>query len=143
MPELLNLDRLFAKVAWPSSWDACWLWAAGRTQAGYGQLRMGGKVTYGHRVAYEAAYGPIPNGFQIDHLCRVRHCVNPLHLEAVTQVENLRRGENRYTHTTRCINGHMLSGDNLRADKRRRVCRECANHRNREYRKRKSEHAGV
>lgn len=143
MPERFDLHRLFTKIAWPSSWDACWLWSASRTTAGYGNFRMGGKVVYGHRVAYEAAYGPIPDGLQIDHLCRVRHCVNPLHLEAVTQAENLRRGENKYTHTTHCVDGHPLNVDNLRADKRRRVCRECANRRNREYRRRRSEIAGA
>jgi hypothetical protein len=71
----------------------CYVWLLARTWNGYGLERSSaGPMTYAHRLAYERAKGPIPEGMQIDHLYQVRECVNPEHLEAVTQVENLRRG---------------------------------------------------
>jgi hypothetical protein len=63
--------------------------------------------TTDHRLAYEEAYGPIPAGLHIDHLCRVRNCINPEHLEAVTQAENNRRAAATRTH---CQRGHVLDG---------------------------------
>lgn len=70
----------------------CWRWIGTRTPEGYGQIRVAvGEVAYAHRVAYELLVGPIPEGLHIDHLCRVRACVNPAHLEPVTQAENNRR----------------------------------------------------
>ena len=78
-------------------------------------------------------YGPVPDGIEIDHLCRVRHCANPEHLEAVTPTENTMRGEGvgaKNARLTHCKHGHPLSGDNLyivtrAGGKRRRVCRTC------------------
>lgn len=76
--------------------DTCWLWTASKTRNGYGMfgVSIDGKVTTSpaHRWAYEMLVGPIPTGLQIDHLCRVRHCVNPAHLEPVTGTQNIRRG---------------------------------------------------
>lgn len=76
----------------------CWLWMGGKTAAGYGQFSVGGrsgKTVYAHRWSYEHHVGPIPAGLTIDHVhangCRHHHCVNPAHLEAVTQAENNRR----------------------------------------------------
>lgn len=74
--------------------DSCWLWTGSTTKAGYGMFgagRRGMGNLYAHRYSYEWAKGPIPAGLHIDHLCRVRNCVNPAHLEAVTQGENNRR----------------------------------------------------
>lgn len=69
----------------------CWLWrhAGG---VGYGTARVGGRTVNAHRLAYEAFVGPVPEGLELDHLCRVRRCVNPNHLEPVTRSENMRRG---------------------------------------------------
>ena len=75
--------------------DGCWLWRkalGGGT--GYGQLRMNGRTHNAHRVMYERLVGPVPEGLVLDHLCRVRACVNPDHLEPVTFAENMRRGAN-------------------------------------------------
>lgn len=70
----------------------CWLWQAQITSLGYGRIRVGTQPCYAHRVSYELHRGQIPEGLEIDHLCRVRRCVNPDHLELVTRLENVRRG---------------------------------------------------
>lgn len=70
----------------------CWVWTGAKQSAGYGALRVDGRVVLAHRHAYEQAVGPIPAGLQLDHLCRVTDCVNPEHLEPVTNRENVLRG---------------------------------------------------
>jgi hypothetical protein len=72
---------------------ACWIWQLALKENGYGSVGgPGQRMLYAHRVYYEEANGPIPDGLVIDHLCRQSACVNPDHLEAVTQSENVRRG---------------------------------------------------
>ena len=94
------LDRFNAK--WTADADGCWIWNGRLSDDGYGVLDLswrggGPKSCYAHRAAYELLVGPIPDGLELDHLCFVRSCVNPAHLEAVTHVENLRRAvERRY-----------------------------------------------
>ncbi len=70
----------------------CWLWGCSKTPTGYGQFRYKGKNVYAHRHFYEKYKELIPDGYCIDHLCRSRACVNPDHMEPVTQAENVRRG---------------------------------------------------
>ena len=70
----------------------CWLWQRAIKPEGYGYLTYKGKTTYAHRLYYERKYGPIPDGMEIDHLCRNRACVNPNHLEAVSRAQNTQRG---------------------------------------------------
>lgn len=106
----------------------CLRWTGAHTPTGYGQMRIGGIVMGVHRVAYKLSRGLIPEGMEVDHLCRVRDCVNPDHLEAVTHRENLRRSMNPHLRfdVTECIEGHPLSGDNLyRYPDGRRQCRTC------------------
>lgn len=83
-------ERLLAKIELDPS--GCWLWTAALTTGGYGQIRINEHNHSVHRVVYESLVGPIPEGLELDHLCRVRRCVNPLHLEPVTHQENAIRG---------------------------------------------------
>jgi hypothetical protein len=108
--------------------DGCWEWRGGRHTAGYGVLRWQGKTGYAHRISYEMTVGPIPEGLQIDHLCRNRLCVNPSHLEAVTRRVNILRGTGfsaRHAAKTHCPQGHPYAGHNLTFDGGARRCREC------------------
>lgn len=77
--------------AYTEKTDTCWLWTGALTYDGYGMFRHDNRIMGAHRWAYEIAVGPIPRGLQIDHLCRVRNCVRPDHLEPVTNAENTRR----------------------------------------------------
>lgn len=113
------------------------LWLAGVQPAGYGKFWLTGRSVGAHRFAYVLAYGPIPEGLHIDHLCRVRACVAPDHLEAVTQAENNRRGygltaENiRKTH---CPEGHPYTEVNTYVcSEGKRSCRKCHAARQRLY----------
>lgn len=113
--------------------SGCWLWTGTLTAGGYGQIRSRDFGTmYAHRWAYEHFVGPIPAGLQIDHLCRVRRCVNPAHLEPVTARTNFLRGDGVLTSgkwqraTTHCPHGHPYSGENLYATyDGKRLCRIC------------------
>jgi hypothetical protein len=87
----LDLPTAFWRKVAKAGPDECWLWTGGVRTTGYGQIRYLGRNHAAHRVSYEINVGPIPEGLHIDHLCRVRLCVNPIHLEPVTQDENNRR----------------------------------------------------
>jgi hypothetical protein len=116
-------QRFWSKV--DSSGD-CWLWTGALEPSGYARFVAEGEKVYIHRYAYEWVIGPIPEGLTIDHLCRVRHCVRPDHLEAVTHRENLRRSPTQVTtvnaRKTLCPRGHQYSGRDARGW---RECREC------------------
>ena len=136
------LKRFMAKVKFNQS--GCWTWTGAKNPNGYANFMYPrkGRFTNAHVVSYLIFRGPIPPNLEIDHLCRIRHCVNPFHLELVTSAENNRRGysasaiNQRKTH---CIYGHPLSGDNLFMQIRKtsapsRICKICRSRRMREYR---------
>ena len=75
--------------------DECWLWVAGKFMYGYGQFYMDGRKIVAHRASYILTFGPIPTGMVIDHLCHNPNCVNPYHLRACTQAENVRNQKRR------------------------------------------------
>jgi hypothetical protein len=110
--------------------DACWLWTGATTGYGYGQfyLGLGQRRVRAHRFSYELLVGPIPDGLVLDHLCRVRLCVNPAHLEPVTQRENILRGEGTSAHharQTHCKRGHEFTPENTYVRRGMRTCRQC------------------
>ncbi|WP_280509087.1 HNH endonuclease signature motif containing protein [Nocardia cyriacigeorgica] len=108
--------RIMADVQMGTS--GCWLWQGSRgTTGGYGRLQHAGRQVQAHRLSYETFVGQIPDGLQLDHLCRVRHCVNPLHLEPVTASENRQRGVMSRAYlavdgTDVCAGGHLIVGAN-------------------------------
>ena len=106
------------------------MWTGSVNTLGYARLRVGETMVAAQRLAYEALVGPVPKGMVLDHLCRVRHCVNPAHLEPVTQRENaLRSGmpNAALSKRTHCTRGHAFDEANTyyRPDGGRR-CRKCA-----------------
>jgi len=106
----MNLKTFWNKV---SKTSGCWFWTGYIRPNGYGQYSTAGQSFKVHRLAYESLVGPIPSGKQIDHLCRVRHCANPSHMEAVTQKENILRGNGfaaRNARKSHCPFGHLLDG---------------------------------
>ena len=125
-------DRFWDLVE--KNWDTgCWLWTGTRTtykREGYGRFNGPDGLVLAHRFAYELLVGPIPEGLQIDHLCRVRLCVNPAHLEPVTHTENVLRGTGptainaRKTH---CNLGHEFTPENTGQNTNGgRLCLKCS-----------------
>lgn len=106
----------------------CWLWMGALNQ-GYGVYTSGGKARKAHRVSYQEIVGPIPECLTLDHLCRVRNCVNPDHLEPVSVRINTMRGFGPSALNevkTSCRNGHDFDESNtyIRPDGNR-GCRQC------------------
>jgi hypothetical protein len=128
------IERLLARLRVEPE-TGCWHSGYAPVNKGYIQIVYveNGKRArvMGHRLTYEHFVGPIPEGLTLDHLCRNTSCVNPYHLEPVTNRENGLRGNSRAAmnaRKTHCINGHPLSGDNLvvrESEPRRRRCRIC------------------
>ena len=129
---LADIGTDFWKLVEKAAPESCWRWLGRRQPNGYAKF----KDLYAHRVAYELVCGPIPEGMQLDHLCRKRDCVNPGHLEPVTQRENILRGIGIpavNAKKTFCVHGHPYTPENTfywRGKNRRfwgRHCRICYN----------------
>jgi hypothetical protein len=137
-----TVDRFTAFVL-VDAVTGCWLWQGHITKHGYGHFGMiRPDGTWGprraHRVAYELFVGPIPEGLTLDHLCEVRHCVNPEHLTPVTVAANTLRNDSPPSENARqerCLRDHPLSGDNLQLVNTsggvKRRCKACARERRR------------
>jgi len=144
--------RFEAKIDKSAGEDGCWPWLASTNgKSGYGIFRGGkGRDKYGskkwilaHRYAYELEYGDIPDGLQIDHLCKNRLCVNPRHMEAVSQRINTLRSDGpsaKQARQTHCIHGHPFDILNTRIEKGgKRRCLACTRERDKKrYIKRKT-----
>lgn len=116
------IDRLLEKIQKLPDSPGCWLWTGSiHATSGYGQVwsQAIGRVDRAHRLVYQTLIGPIPEGLELDHLCRTRSCVNPAHLEPVTSLTNWSRGMSlpainaRKTH---CSRGHAYDQANTRYD---------------------------
>ncbi len=143
MPKKSRIERFWEKV---QKTDTCWNWIGSHDRKRYGFLWDGDANVRVHRWAYEYFVGPIPKSLTIDHLCRNPSCVNPEHLEIVTNRENILRGEGiagRNARKTHCKRGHAFTKENTNIENtkygamRRRRCRICRNQLERECRKRK------
>jgi hypothetical protein len=130
----------------------CWLWS-GAISCGYGSINMSAKTVGDpdgkpirhllHRWMYELHVGPIPDGLDLDHLCRVRNCCNPWHLEPVTRSVNILRAVgvgSQWSSRTHCSAGHEYTDENTArsATDGSRVCRECSRETSRRYAARKA-----
>ncbi len=127
-----SLDR---HVPEPNS--GCWLWLGAVTHDGYARAGTGAFGTrYAHRIIFERERGPIPAGLELDHVCRVRSCVNPAHLEIVSHRENNARGTSPtsgHARKTHCFRGHAFDEKNTYSWRRApgRYCRACRRDRER------------
>lgn len=134
-----SLRERFEDKYTPEPNTGCWLWTAYCRTDGYGEInrgRQGEGTALAHRVSYEIHVGEIPEDLEIDHLCRVRSCVNPSHLEPVTRYVNIMRGDNpgvqvkRAQATTHCPQGHEYTTENTHIARTargytNRMCRTC------------------
>jgi hypothetical protein len=139
------VDRILDRCI-PEPNSGCWLWTGGCYPNGYSNFgNYNGIWTSGHRVSYQLFVGEIPDGLEIDHICRVISCVNPSHLRLVTHRENLLSGNTvtaRRAAVTHCPAGDEYSEQNTYRDKKnRRYCRICCNRRSKEYQQRKRQNA--
>lgn len=126
--------RFWAKV---SKTDDCWVWFGATNSKGYGCLGVDGRGYLAHRVAYAEEVGPIPDGMQINHICGIKPCVRPDHLEVVDASGNIRHARGTglmapsllsQDNSTKliCRNGHPYSPDNTYVNPQgHRVCRTC------------------
>lgn len=134
-------ERFWAKVEMRGE---CWEWVAGKVGTGYGHFAQGGpdKMIMAHRWSFEAMVAEIPEGLELDHLCRNKACVNPEHLEPVTHAVNIERNPNAINKTcadvTECPQGHKYDEQNTRIYKGHRNCRACARRHTANYRARKA-----
>ena len=127
--------RFWAKV---NQTESCWLWVAAQNGVGYGYFWNGEYAVLAHRWAYERFIGPIPRHLELDHLCRLRCCVRPAHLEPVTTRTNLLRGVGasaRHARKERCPRGHRYDAVVHRSNgKMYRSCRTCNRDKTRAWR---------
>lgn len=122
----------FMSYVMPEPNSGCWLWTGTLNTQGYGRFHINGKRPMAHKYVFEALVKKVPEGLSLDHLCRVRCCVNPQHLEPVTTRENIMRGENKVAALagrTHCNRGHEFTAENTSVRKHRgktyRGCKKC------------------
>lgn len=107
-----DLERFLSHVNQHESVSKCWIWEASRSWSEYGKFWCKGRTWFAHRWIYVYYFGEIAKGLEIDHLCKTKLCVNPTHLEAVSQSTNLLRGELFNRNKIHCKRGHEFSEEN-------------------------------
>jgi hypothetical protein len=122
-------ERFWSKADWSRDESACWPWLGSKDSKGYGTFKIGGKrgiAAKAHRLAFELERGHVPLGLVLDHLCRNHACVNPWHLEPVTNQENVLRGRSTKSRT-HCAAGHEYNEENYRynSGSQGRYCAQC------------------
>lgn len=120
-------EAFFSKVEKTTS---CWFWGASKTHDGYGRFNRDSNHYMAHRFIYVKLIGPIKEGFVLDHLCRNRSCVNPIHLRQVTSYVNLTQNSLSppaiNLNKTHCLRGHEFTEDNTYKQRgKNRLCRIC------------------
>src|SRR5688572_33334743 len=131
-----TVDDVWDLVKVAEDLGECWLYQGRPTTRGYGQISINGKRVAAHRAAYESNYGAIPDGLIIDHECHNvtsgcsgkcahRLCCNPMHLQAVTGLTNIRRSPGHFGSRTHCPRGHEYNEQNTRHYRGHRYCRTC------------------
>ena len=140
-----DMDRFLLKV---SRRGECMIWEGYKNIFGYGQFQVGSRrdktrrKVLAHRWLYEQTAGPVPGGLELDHLCRNRDCVNPGHLQPVTHLENVRRGNSgsNMRDRTECLKGHKFDPENTgRTSAGHRFCKICRRRSWAEYRNRRKQ----
>jgi len=126
-----SAEEKFRRFATVPDENGCMNWTGNINYGGYGLIRMSNYNIRAHRFAYEFYIAPIPEGLVLDHLCRNRKCVNPLHLEPVTRGENILRGDrsHQFIRPLYCKQGHFLSVINTYWSYGKRSCKQCSSER--------------
>src|SRR5574340_41298 len=138
MPAKITDVNAWFKTRYEVANNGCWIWLGARFSNGYGNTKIPGtrKFTGAHRFSFALHNGPIPDGLVLDHLCGNKACVNPRHLESVSQKENLTRAgsinrliamANEKHEAKHCSRGHLMDGENLYVypNGKHRTCRTC------------------
>lgn len=142
-PTTPAIDRVLDRIV--LSGTGCWLYTGLINQSGYGLVGVGPRgagMQRAHRATYEHFVGAVPDGLDLDHLCRVRRCCNPFHLEPVTRAVNIQRGL-RKTEQTHCVQGHEFTPENTKQTAKQRICLACSRARSRDYMRRKRQEAAA
>jgi hypothetical protein len=132
-------DRFWDKVQ--TSGTGCWIWTGAHFTSGYGSYSHNGQCGRAHRIAYRALVGEVPEGLDLDHLCRIRDCVNPNHLEPVTRRVNALRGASpliRAHLQQTCLRGHAYEGNRRTSPGGTSYCKPCARENHRAWKARRA-----
>lgn len=121
------LDTYLTKKLYMEPTSGCWIWLGWVNPDGYGHIKRNKKMYMTHRYVYEKLNNPIPSNMTVDHICRVRSCCNPDHMDIVTQGENMRRSPRFNLSAIHCKRGHEFTPENSYMYKNgsRRTCRKC------------------